>query len=472
MMQTSHRCDALTPRCRTCSLLPDTSPRGQEPGRRVLYQNQLGSSRLRSNLRWQSSHPSASSPSRLWTHTHRCKRSCPGWGQRSCSRWGQRSRTRWGQRSRYWLGQRSRTRGGQRSCTRWGQRSHTRWGQRSRYWLGQRSCYWLGQRSRTRVGQRSRTRVGQRSRYWLGQRSRTRGGQRSCTRVGQRSRYWLGQRSRTRGGQRSCTRVGQRSRTRWGQRSLTWWGRGRTVCPSCWTETSSRKVCDRPNSTATSEVLQRHASPERQTGEIEFLSNFWTHFLTPVLVCLTWMMRGRGCGWFSGSSRTLTGPSLTILPPRNTWKRQTGELSHSDVLPDHYHHWTSIMTSHLADQSGVLPVCNVILSDVTVQPITEVQETVVQWDQDVCDQTCNNRQVSQTGNWSERQIRHTGNRPDRQVPGISGSFHPSTFLLGTLITFSAAHWPSWRNRTRLKWTNTGISVGWRNEKPVILTGVL
>lgn len=50
---------------------------------------------------------------------------------------------------------------------------------------------------------------------------------------------------------------------------------------------------------------------------------------------------------------------------------------------DRYLIWT-----HLANQSGVPPVCDVILSNVTMQPVTEVEKTVVQWDQDVCDQTC------------------------------------------------------------------------------------
>lgn len=43
--------------------------------------------------------------------------------------------------------------------------------------------------------------------------------------------------------------------------------------------------------------------------------------------------------------------------------------------------------SYLADQSGLPSVCDVILSDVTVQPVTEVKIAVVQRDQDVCDQT-------------------------------------------------------------------------------------
>lgn len=43
--------------------------------------------------------------------------------------------------------------------------------------------------------------------------------------------------------------------------------------------------------------------------------------------------------------------------------------------------------SYLADQSGLPSVCDVILPDVTVQPVTEVKIAVVQRDQDVCDQT-------------------------------------------------------------------------------------
>lgn len=44
----------------------------------------------------------------------------------------------------------------------------------------------------------------------------------------------------------------------------------------------------------------------------------------------TFIKQGGGCSWFSGSSRNLTGPSLMILPPKNTWNRHH-ESSHSSV---------------------------------------------------------------------------------------------------------------------------------------------
>lgn len=63
-----------------------------------------------------------------------------------------------------------------------------------------------------------------------------------------------------------------------------------------------------------------------------------------------------------------------------------------------------LIWAHLADQSGVPPVFDVILSDITVQPVTEVQKPVVQWNQDVCDQTCTHRRVtSQTRNQIRKQ---------------------------------------------------------------------
>lgn len=43
--------------------------------------------------------------------------------------------------------------------------------------------------------------------------------------------------------------------------------------------------------------------------------------------------------------------------------------------------------SDLSDQLWLPPVCDVILPDVAVQPVTEVKETIVQRDQDVCDQS-------------------------------------------------------------------------------------
>lgn len=73
------------------------------------------------------------------------------------------------------------------------------------------------------------------------------------------------------------------------------------------------------------------------------------------------------------------GPSLTMLPPKNTWKRQTDKRScandrstYSVTSPDR------VIKPHLADEPWVSAVCDVILSDVTMQPVTEVQITVIQ----------------------------------------------------------------------------------------------
>ncbi len=73
--------------------------------------------------------------------------------------------------------------------------------------------------------------------------------------------------------------------------------------------------------------------------------------------------------------------------------------------------------SDLADQSWVPPVCDVILSDVTMQPITEVEKTVVQRDQDVCDQTCEDRQeTSQTDRPETRpETSQADRKADRQT---------------------------------------------------------
>lgn len=53
---------------------------------------------------------------------------------------------------------------------------------------------------------------------------------------------------------------------------------------------------------------------------------------------------------------------------------ETGELLHSSPVDPHL----SSHASHLADQSWPPPVSDVILPHVPMQPITEVEETVVQ----------------------------------------------------------------------------------------------
>lgn len=64
--------------------------------------------------------------------------------------------------------------------------------------------------------------------------------------------------------------------------------------------------------------------------------------------------------------------------------KHTGERSQSELFTC----WVTrqVKRSDLADQSGIPAVSDVILSDVTVEPITEVEVTVVQRDQDVRDQ--------------------------------------------------------------------------------------
>ena len=46
---------------------------------------------------------------------------------------------------------------------------------------------------------------------------------------------------------------------------------------------------------------------------------------------------------------------------------------------------------YLADELGVSGVSDVILSDVAVKPVAEIQETIVEGQKDVCDESCKNK---------------------------------------------------------------------------------
>ena len=157
---------------------------------------------------------------------------------------------------------------------------------------------------------------------------------------------------------------------------------------------------------------------------------------------------------------------------------------------------------YLSSKPGVSWISNVILPDITMQPVTKIQELIIQWNQYVCDKTWN-KQDSVWFTWNEETLTFgelfwfvtllteacprflligiaafryewiykclivefshlPGNaglltfqktvKLSRRsyLPGISGRAQPSTFLGGTLITVSALQVSSCKVE-RVKW---------------------
>ena len=46
-----------------------------------------------------------------------------------------------------------------------------------------------------------------------------------------------------------------------------------------------------------------------------------------------------------------------------------------------------LWTTHLSNKLWVLPVSDVILAYVTMQPVAEIQEAIIQGEKNICDQT-------------------------------------------------------------------------------------
>ena len=46
-----------------------------------------------------------------------------------------------------------------------------------------------------------------------------------------------------------------------------------------------------------------------------------------------------------------------------------------------------LWTTHLSNKLWVLPVSDVILADITMQPVAEIQEAIIQGEKNICDQT-------------------------------------------------------------------------------------
>ena len=111
---------------------------------------------------------------------------------------------------------------------------------------------------------------------------------------------------------------------------------------------------------------------------------------------LTLMKNGSGWLCSSSSPRTVTGPPLVTLPPTKTCRDQSsgwpgqrgggrprpspGDGERRRGAPG------SRRPPHLPHQLGPAGVGDVVLADVSVQPVAEVQEPVVQRDEDVGDE--------------------------------------------------------------------------------------
>lgn len=157
---------------------------------------------------------------------------------------------------------------------------------------------------------------------------------------------------------------------------------------------------------------------------------------------LTLTTRGSGWHFSSWSSKTCTGPPLTMLPPRKIWmgrsRAERKTVVGGEDIPGRAPHWLMFPTCnhdslwfwpehpsapisafpapslssaryfvpsascldvyflppslsillgpHLSRKAGPLGVRDVVLSQVPVQPVAEVEKAVVQGEQDVSDQ--------------------------------------------------------------------------------------
>lgn len=106
---------------------------------------------------------------------------------------------------------------------------------------------------------------------------------------------------------------------------------------------------------------------------------------------LTWMTKGSGWLCSSSSPHTVTVPPLVMLPPTKTCGRaelrvaELGKRGCSHPEPGQKWRGTPALP-HLSHQPGPVGVGDVVLADVSVQPVAEVEEPVVQRDEDVGDE--------------------------------------------------------------------------------------
>lgn len=152
---------------------------------------------------------------------------------------------------------------------------------------------------------------------------------------------------------------------------------------------------------------------------------------------LTWMTKGSGWLCSSSSPHTATVPPLAMLPPTKTCERaelrvaETGKRGWSH--PKMGQQWRGKpVLPYLSHQPGPAGVGDVVLADVSVQPVAEVEEPVVQRDEDVGDEALGRGRQSCTPVAARGRRLHRGSRGHTHLacPGAATP-PPSCWGLGS-----------------------------------------
>lgn len=163
---------------------------------------------------------------------------------------------------------------------------------------------------------------------------------------------------------------------------------------------------------------------------------------------LTLITKGSGWHFSSSSLHTVTGPPRRMLPPTNTCRQGTETRG---LAPDHHHpsprnyERSLLPPPHLSHQPGLACPGDLVLADVSVQPVADVQVLVVQGNDQVAGEGWEGREERAVGEAaSPEDIPHSSTCQEEMgsstqgSPGILGRIHPDTSLAGIWMASSTA----------------------------------